>query len=772
MKKHLVIFAAVILMVSGAYAQMTTSRQMTAKELHKMQLNTAKQSAKITGNPIWGDTMSYCGNEPYYTGVGTNGSGVYWGIKLEADALVGRNTIEAVQFFVGDASNGIGSYTMTIRQDSLTATPLLTENITTTAADTMAWKTITLATPLAIAQGHDLYVCLYNASLPYPAAAITANNYDNGKWASVNGTEWDLVSNLGVDATWMIRAISDTHIELPPFVSIEGPATVRMNDTAVFTAVSPNADSYSWNVTADYTYESGNTITVVWESDGLMTVEVSATNTVGTTTASMDVDVIDCSDAIDEFPYTETFEAPIPCWSTISNDPANDDAFGITDEVAYQGVSSFGFSSYNTADDYNQYLISPEIELPTTGDYMVSFRYYAYSNGESFRVMVSSTNTNISSFTTLYEMESTPMTEEWVEARVQLPQNTKYICINYYGDWAYFLYIDNLAITTLSEPDLLLSGVNTIGTGVPTTYSVLSSMANTFSWSVDGVAQSATGTTLSYTFDTPGNHTVEVSATNSVGTATESLTVDVFDCRGTTLPYAPDFTESLGCWYNNAQGESESGWYLCSEAGIDGQIYSMSAQSIFGMFMSDLYPDNWVISPSIAMPANGSYDLTWKVMTYASEYPTDHYAAYVIAEDGTETMLHEETLAAHNNHFAQRVANIPANVNGNFRVAFRHFDTEGGYVLILDQIQIVEAGTVTGIDNVAANGISVFPNPVSSELNISGEGVQKVELMDLTGRVVLTSSATKMNIADIAAGMYMVRVTSANGISVTKIVKE
>lgn len=770
MKKQLVIFAAAMMMVSGAFAQLTTSRTMTTKELHKMQLNAAKHNAKITGNPIWGDTMSYCGNEPFYTGVGTGGNGVYWGIKLEAAALVGRNTIEAVQFFISDASNGVGNYTMTIRQDSLTATALLTENITVTAADTMAWKTVTLTTPLAITQGHDLFVCFYNATLPYPASSVVANNYDNGKWASVDGTAWDLVSNLGVDATWMIRAISDTHIDLPPVVSIEGPATVRMNDTVVYTAVSPNADSYSWNVTADYTAVSGNTITVVWESDGQMTVSVDATNTVGTTMASMDVDVIDCSDAIDDFPYTETFENPIPCWLTISNDPANDDAFGITAETAHQGLFSFGFSSYNTADDYNQYLITPEIELPTTGEYMVSFHYYATSGSESFRVMTSSTNTNLSSFTTLLDMESTPVTEEWVEARVQLPQNTKYICINYYGDWVYYLYIDDLTISTLSEPDLLLSGVTTIGTGVPTTFSVMSSLANTFSWSVNGVAQSTTGATLDYTFDTPGSYTVEVSATNSVGTATESLTVDVFDCRGVTLPYAPDFSESLGCWYNDAQGESESGWYLCSEADIPGQIYSMSAQNFFGMFMNDLFPDNWVISPSIAMPADGSYDLTWKVMTYASQYPTDHYAAYIIAEDGTETMLHEETLAAHNTSFAQRVATIPASVNGNFRVAFRHFDTEGGYVLILDQIQIVEAGTVTGIDDADASDVAVYPNPANQMLNVSGEGIQKVEMIDMAGRTVLTTAERHINLSAVASGMYMVRVTTANGIHTEKVV--
>ena len=769
MKKVLTVLTA-MLVITSAFAQLSTSRQMTAKEIiknHQM----AAMSPKVTGNPIWGDTMSYCGDSPFYSSVGnTNTMQIYWAIKLEAAALVGRNTIEAVQFYVPDGDFGIGTYQMTIRQDSATSTALVTESVTTTYADTLTWKTITLSTPMAITQGHDLFICFFGSGMSYPASFISPNNYDNGKYASIDGIEWDLVSNMGVDATWMIRAISDTHIELPPQVSVEGPATVRMNDTAVYTAVSPNANSYTWNVTADYTSISGNTITVVWESAGSMTVEVDATNAAGTSTASMYVDVVDCSETIDDFPFTESFENPIPCWTMFSADASNPNELGLSTDEAYMGVSSFVFSSFSSADDYNQYLITPEIELPASGDYMVNFQYYAYAAGDVFSVLASTTTADTSSFTLLTDV-TTPTVGEWAEARVALPAGTKYVCINYYGDYAYYLWIDEFTITTLAEPNLSLTGDTLVGTGNTATYTASSTMVNTFQWSVDGAVQSETGAMFSYVFTTPGQHTVEVSATNSVGTTTESLTVEVFNCDGITLPYAPDFSEGLHCWNSRSDMDEGYGWFpsidMFEEDPV-GQVLSMSASYFLGyMFPADI--DNWLISPSITMPAEGSYDLTWKAMTYAGDYPLDHYAAYVITEDGTETMLFEETLAAHNTSFAQRVASIPASVTGNFKVAFRHYDTDGGYVLILDEIKIVNAGTITGIENADGLNIAVYPNPASEMLYISGEGIQQVEMMDMAGRTVMTSTANQLNVSGIASGMYMVRVTTANGTHIEKV---
>ena len=399
---------------------------------------------------------------------------------------------------------------------------------------------------------------------------------------------------------------------------------------------------------------------------------------------------------------------------------------------------------------------------------MVTFWYLGETSADAFRVRLSFGGHDTADFTTTVADFPTVNTG-WTRVAFQIPDSTKHVAINYYGDYAYYLYIDDFTIEETGAPMGELHGPATIGTGHNATFVADLCLADTLAWFVDGDPVANTSTTLTTVFTTPGNHTVSIEASNNYGTMADTVVVDVFNCNGTTLPYTPDFSEGLHCWMSYS--DSTDGWFASVDMFDEdplGQALSFSAQSIFGIFMADIYPDNWLISPSIEMPAEGSFDLCWKVMTYDSEFPTDHYAAYLIAEDGTETLFYQETLGAHNTRFAQRVAPLPAGITGSFKVAFRHYDTEGGYVLILDDIKIVESGTVTGIDPVETS-VALYPNPASQMLNVKAEGLRKVEMLDMTGRTVLTTSANHINLSGIAAGMYMVRVTTAEGIHTEKV---
>ena len=117
-------------------------------------------------------------------------------------------------------------------------------------------------------------------------------------------------------------------------------------------------------------------------------------------------------------------------------DPNNINDFGIVEtEDAIEGNSMFKFSSWERADNYNQYLITPELQIPANGDYMLKFYYYFEHREESFRVLASTTDDNINSFTqVLCDYEGTTASEP-CEVSIALPNNTKYICINYYTDY-------------------------------------------------------------------------------------------------------------------------------------------------------------------------------------------------------------------------------------------------------------------------------------------------------------------------------------------------
>ncbi len=195
----------------------------------------------------------------------------------------------------------------------------------------------------------------------------------------------------------------------------------------------------------------------------------------------------------------------------------------------------------------------------------------------------------------------------------------------------------------------------------------------------------------------------------------------------------------------------------------------MSAFSLWGITF-DQTVDNWLTSPLIAMPAGVNGMISWKVLPYSTDYPNDHYGVYVIGENEEPTLLFDETLTASITDFKQRTAAIPSSVTGNFRIAFRHYDNPGdGYAIIIDSIQIVET---VGINNVENNTVNIYPTPTSSTLNIEGNGIRNIQMFDACGRLMLESTTGgRYDIGNFANGVYIVRVTTDNGISTKKVVK-
>ena len=120
MKKILTLCAATLMSLTVLFAQQErvplNSKQAKIQQRSLRAFNSASKGAKVSGNPNWNDTMSYCGNAAFASsvGYGSTGNNVYWGIKLEAAALAGRNSITDVEIYIYSA----GTYTMNIAYGS------------------------------------------------------------------------------------------------------------------------------------------------------------------------------------------------------------------------------------------------------------------------------------------------------------------------------------------------------------------------------------------------------------------------------------------------------------------------------------------------------------------------------------------------------------------------------------------------------------------------------------------------------------------------------
>lgn len=89
--------------------------------------------------------------------------------------------------------------------------------------------------------------------------------------------------------------------------------------------------------------------------------------------------------------------------------------------------------------------------------------------------------------------------------------------------------------------------------------------------------------------------------------------------------------------------------------------------------------------------------------------------------------------------------------------------------------------TLLGVEDVttADNTFAVYPNPATSVINVNNKNnspITKIVLTDLNGRIVKQDASNlsnvQLNIADLQAGVYMMNITSAEGSTTQKIVKQ
>lgn len=556
-----------------------------------------------------------------------------------------------------------------------------------------------------------------------------------------------------------------------PTVTLEGPDTIAAGTTATYTATSPLAETFTWTVDGTAVTETSNVLSYAFTTAGPHTVVVTATNNEGSSSDTIITVVIAC-ETISEFPYTQGFESSLDvCWQVISMNTANEGILGVyQDADAFEGSYDFRFSSFSSATDYNQYLITPELELPS--NMQLSFQYKGYTTTDPFRVMVSSTTNDISAFTEVADYPTVATT--WTEGTVMLPANTKYIAINYYGNFRYYLYIDNLTIDALSAPAVTLDGPTSARVGNNVTYTATSTTAETFAWKVDGADVTGTENTLSYTFTTTGDHTVEVTATNAAGSATASLTVNVFDCEAiTTLPYTQDFENlaELDCWTfidNDGDGYNWDATYFSEttdDYGHDSHGFIASASYINQI--GALTPDNWMILPAVTLPSAPTYKLNWFSKGLDANDNAEYYEVYVSTNgqsisDFTTPAFSNTTSADWEEHSVD----LSSYAGQTIYIAFRHYNTTNMYWLLIDDLSIAEG---TGI-NENDNNVSLYPNPANNVLNVNANSnINSVEVFNMMGQRVAVIDANDTNVqintTDLSNGMYMMRINTENGVS-------
>ena len=143
------------------------------------------------------------------------------------------------------------------------------------------------------------------------------------------------------------------------------------------------------------------------------------------------------------------------------------------------------------------------------------------------------------------------------------------------------------------------------------------------------------------------------------------------------------------------------------------------------------------------------------------------------------------TLSIAANAYPQTWTQYTATITGlvgstTAKFAFRYFVTDGGpngNNSSLIGIDTFSVDRPLATADFFSQNFAVYPNPADNVLNITSKNnveINAAQITDMNGRVVKNTNGTvsQINIADLTAGVYFLKLNSAQGTGTTKIIKK
>lgn len=229
-----------------------------------------------------------------------------------------------------------------------------------------------------------------------------------------------------------------------------------------------------------------------------------------------------------------------------------------------------GYSSSSSA-IYNEWLITPPVELPDVEGITMSWDYKCeQSNGAPkvrVRLLVCDTTDAVDTtadwvtLTTIEDYEQNfqrhqLLLDAYAGHRVR-------VAFQRFGRGGAYAYIDNVGIEVITAPSVAIQVPGNVDAG-DTVEMVAVSTAGVLSnpqWQWTSAMETrgeavivSAADTLKIVYLTTGMDTVSVTITSDYGTTTATAVIDVVDCRPVTVfPWYEGFEHDLGCWESTAE---------------------------------------------------------------------------------------------------------------------------------------------------------------------------------------------------------------------------
>lgn len=333
------------------------------------------------------------------------------------------------------------------------------------------------------------------------------------------------------------------------------------------------------------------------------------------------------------------------------------------------------------------------------------------------------------------------------------------------------------------------SGSSTI-TSVTISYQIDANTPQTYSWSGSLTSGSTTNVTLSSMTAGAGAHTFTASTSSPNGNADQNTANDAstsnftINTSGTTVN--PSFTEGfegsfLPANWSSVNGGGNTFW---TQASV-GNNSSKSAS--FDNYNDDLTGDqDDMLTPMLDVSAlTSGLTLTFDV-AYARYNSNPTYSdtlqvlvstncgstwTSVYLKGGSTLSTASATTSAFTPSGSSDWRNETVNLSAysgatGLQIAFRN-RSGYGQIMYVDNINLSGVNTTGTEQNDLGSMVNVYPNPTSDivQINTYTDQAYGVQIMNLLGEVLMTSNVqsggyTQVDVSGLAAGMYLVKITS------------
>jgi hypothetical protein len=201
-----------------------------------------------------------------------------------------------------------------------------------------------------------------------------------------------------------------------------------------------------------------------------------------------------------------------------------------------------------------------------------------------------------------------------------------------------------------------------------------------------------------------------------------------------------------------------------------------------------LTPDNWAITPLIDLSAfsGNTVTLSWNVKAAAASWDQEEYSVYIGTTNDITDLINASVNyneiyddPSNSGPIINRTLDLSGLAGQGIYIAFRHHNCTDMDYLWIDDVTVT--ATILKSDSFFSTNFTLSPNPVKDVFTVNAKNnvaIQNITVVDINGRVVNevnnsnSSEAMQVNIGELNAGVYFVKVQTELGVGTSKIIKK